>query len=424
MPSTIWTIPAHGGNARQLTKVGEPAGGHGSPSWSPDGKRIVFGSYDPETTDIWTISAAGTDLKKIAVGVDPIYAPDGAHIYFASLLRSANLNLGVSKIKVSENGDPQGEPVEIARTGSSRVKRLTITANGDALAYGALTTTSNLWSAPVSPLTNEAMGPPVALTRDTSHRISSPSVSPDGKRIAYHVARVGTSADIWMIDANGANPTQLTTDPGSDIRPSWFPDGKQLIFLSRREGKDKLWTIDLPSGREKPLLDIAQDMTFPQLSPDGKLILFNSKKSGTTNLWIVPTEGGEPKQLTFDKQTMGFGCWSPDGQFIAFEIKRGDDTHLGLIPASGGEPVQLTFDRGQSWPHSFSPDGDKIAFAGFREGHWNVWWISRSTRTQKKLTNNSKLNTFVRYPSWSPRGYQIVYEYAETTGNIWLLELK
>jgi hypothetical protein len=41
---------------------------------------------------------------------------------------------------------------------------------------------------------------------------------------------------------------------------------------------------------------------------------------------------------------------------------------------------------------------------------------------QKQLTNYSKLNTFVRYPAWSPT--QIVYEYAETTGNIWMLELK
>lgn len=93
-------------------------------------------------------------------------------------------------------------------------------------------------------------------------------------------------------------------------------------------------------------------------------------------------------------------------------------------PASGGSPTQLTFDRGQSWPHSWSPDGDKIAFAGERNGIWNVYWISRGTKMQKQLTNYAKLNAFVRYPEWSPLGNQIVYEYAETTGNIWLVELK
>ena len=64
----------------------------------------------------------------------------------------------------------------------------------------------------------------------------------------------------------------------------------------------------------------------------------------------------------------------------------------------------------------------KIIFAGQRDGVWNIYTISIKTRVQKQLTNYSKLNAFVRYPAWSPE--RIVYEYAETTGNIWMLELK
>ena len=74
--------------------------------------------------------------------------------------------------------------------------------------------------------------------------------------------------------------------------------------------------------------------------------------------------------------------------------------------------------------YSFSPDGDKIAFAGFRDGVWNVWWVSRSTKGQKQLTNYTKLNSYVRYPSWAQLGNQIAYEYAETTGNIWVADLR
>lgn len=130
------------------------------------------------------------------------------------------------------------------------------------------------------------------------------------------------------------------------------------------------------------------------------------------------------KQLTFDKEAMGFPCWSPDGQFLAFEVKRGDSTHIGIMPSAGGQVVELTSDRGQSWPHSWSPDGDKITFAGFRNGFWNLWWVSRTSRALKQVTNYRKLNAFVRYPAWSPQGDRIVYEYTETTGNIWLMELK
>jgi Tol biopolymer transport system component len=105
-------------------------------------------------------------------------------------------------------------------------------------------------------------------------------------------------------------------------------------------------------------------------------------------------------------------------------MKRGDDTHVAVIPSGGGAPLQLTNEAGQSWPGSWSPDGDKIAFAGMRDGYWNIWWVSRDARRRKQITKLTKPNAYVRFPSWSPRGDQIVYEYAETTGNIWVMELK
>jgi Tol biopolymer transport system component/serine/threonine protein kinase len=421
LPSTIRTVPSKGGEIKQITQVGHPAGGHGSPAWSPDGERIVFGCYDPERTDVWTVSVKGGEPTKIARGYDPIFAPDGKTLYFASF--GKNLNFGISKIAVSETGKPEGEPIEIVGSALGRYKRLTLSTDGKKLAFGTVEINSNIWNVALSAKTIEASAPALPLTRDSSFRNSSPMISPDGKRVAYHVTRVGTQPDVYVMNSDGSNQTQLTTNPESDQRPSWFPDGEELAFLSRREGHDEMWAMSLRSGRERKLFDLAQDITFPQLSPDGTQVSFNSKKSGTTNVWVIPVAGGEPKQLTFDQEAMGFPCWSPDSKYIAFEVKRGDDNFLALIPATGGAVEQLNFDRGQSWPYSFSPDGDKIAFAGFRAGYWNVWWYSRSTKEKKQVTNYKKLNAFVRYPSWSKDNH-IVYEYAETTGNIWMIDVK
>jgi TolB protein len=95
----------------------------------------------------------------------------------------------------------------------------------------------------------------------------------------------------------------------------------------------------------------------------------------------------------------------------------GAEGYIMIMPASGGPSTQLTFE-GASFAHSWSPDGDRLAFVEQRKGVWNVFWISRTTKEQKQLTNYTKLNAFVRYSDWLPLGNQIVYEYVETTGNI------
>ena len=122
---------------------------------------------------------------------------------------------------------------------------------------------------------------------------------------------------------------------------------------------------------------------------------------------------------------VGFPAWSPDGKLIAAQMKRGEDTHIVMLADSGGPLTQLTFHHGQSWPHSWSPDGDQVIFARQETNKlWNVWGVSRSTKKEKQLTHYSKLDAYVRYPAISPRGDQLVYEYTESTGNIWMLELK
>jgi Tol biopolymer transport system component len=420
-PSTIWVIPSQGGTPRQITKQGTPQGGHGNSSWSPDGKRIVFDARDFVGSSVWSVSVGGGELKKITTnGARPIYAPDGQYVY---VFWWGGSSPGLTKIPLSPMGEPTGEPVEVGPRNS--IAGWTISADGKRIAYSAITISSNLWSVSLSPGSGAAAGLPELFTHDTSLRNNLARFSPDGRKLALTRWRIGTSGDIWVADADGKNLTQLTTNPTTDNQPSWFPDSQRIAFLSDRNNNHlTLWSISLASGKEESLLDLGEGVEFAVLSPNGEQVAFNSKKSGTINVWTAPMGGGEAKQLTFDNELAGFPCWSPDGKFLAFELKRGDDNYLEVMPSEGGTPEQLVSDHGLSWPHDWSPDGDKIAFAGRRNGIWNIYWVSRSTKKLKQLTNYSTLKAFVRYPAWSPLGNRIVYEYAETTGNIWLMELK
>jgi Tol biopolymer transport system component/DNA-binding winged helix-turn-helix (wHTH) protein len=423
-PSTIWVVPARGGEPTPVTRVGVPVGGHGAPSWSPDGRRIVFVSQDVVGgLGIWSVSATGTDPKLVYQnGYNPVYSPDGDFIYFAGSVRGSNF--GLFKIQVSpSSGEPSGEPIEIASTPRGPISHLTISADGKKIAYSAQFSPSNIWSISISPASGEATSSPVTLTNETNQK-GAPSFSRDGRWIAFTNFRGGTPAAIWVMAADGTGARQLTTDDAVQHFSSWFPEGDRIAFLSYRRQRPEIWSTSLDTGKVAPVVDAGPDIAFPRLSPDGKHIAFNSARTGSLNVWVVAIEGGEPGQVTFDQELMGWPCWSPDGGSFAVEMKRGDDTHIAIVPAGGGSTRQLTFERGQSWPYSWSADGDRIAFAGYRNGVWNVWWVSRTTGVEKQVTNNTKFNAYIRYPAWSPLGNQIVYEYGETTGNIWLIELK
>ena len=421
-PSTIWVVPSNGGPPKQVSQSGNPAGGHSSPSWSPDGKHIVFQSSDFLFAAIWVVPVDGGPAKQIANGRQPIYSSDGRYIYFVTYSHRG----GLSRIQISSVGDAVGEVEEVVGVSPGiGLGNPTISADGKRMVYTASRIVSNLWSIALSPETGEPTGPPSPFSRDTSQRNNLSQFSPDGKKIAITRWRQGSSADIWVADADGKNLVQVTNNPATDSQPSWLPDGKRIAFLSdRANSHPMLWTIEIATGKEEPFLDLGEGVQYAHVSPDGKQVAFNYIQNGVMNVWLASVTDGKKTQLTFDKELMGFPCWSPDGKWLAFESQRGEDSHMLIEPSSGGQPIQLTFDHGKNWPHTWSHDGDKIAFAGERNGVWNVYWYSRSAKKEQQLTYQTKLNTFVRYPTWAPQGNQIVYEYAEITGNIWLAELK
>jgi Tol biopolymer transport system component len=334
-------------------------------------------------------------------------------------------NYGIVGVTVLPNGDTTGEAKLIMGFVGKGIRHLSLTADGKKLAYASLEVLSTLTALPMSPASSEPSGPPAELSNDRSPRHVVPSYSRDGRRITFAQWREGSGADIWLIDTDGKNLTQVTADPAIDNVPNWFPEGDRLEFISNRRGQFDAWSISLVSGKESLLADLGLGVGgYARLSPDGTRLAFNSNKSGTINVWLKTIGGGESTQLTFDTEMTGFPCWSPDGKTVAVEVKRGPNDYLAIVPTDGGPPVQLVSEEGLSWPHDWSRDGDKVLFAGQRHGIWNIYWVSRSTKEQKQLTHYSRYNAFTRYPAWSPSGDQIVYEYAETTGNVWVMELK
>ena len=303
-PSTIWIIPSQGGRPKQITQPGNPAGGHGAPSWSPDGKRIVFEDSDFADVTVWSIAVDGSDPKKIINGTQPIYAGDGRHIYFMGRYTGES---ELSRIPVSPSGEPIGEPTTVlqAREGAY-FSGPVVSPDGKRILYSANRIESNLSS--VSLLANgDPAGPPSIFASDTSSRNTLPRFSPDGRKIALNRWRRTTGNHIWVGDADGKNLTQITNTPGGEAQASWLPGGDKVAFLS--ESADKhlmLWTVSIVTGKQEPLLDLGEGIQYAALSPDGKQVAYNFIQNGVINVWIAGVHDGQRKQLTFDTEIGGF----------------------------------------------------------------------------------------------------------------------
>lgn len=427
--ATLWVIPSEGGAPKQITQAGKPAGGHLCPAWSPDGKRVAFLNANLASYQIWSVELATEQSKQMTPTgsgdkADLAWDNDGKSIYFT-------MGMMLLKLRVDPTtGSTSGNPVKVADLGATVFRNPTISADGKKIAYSAWAAKSNVWSIPLghsSPRAPEselgAVGAPVPLTNETHSRNGLTAFSPDGRRIAFTSERRGSGYQLRLMDADGGNQTQLTADAQASFAPSWFPDGARIAFESIRQNHQTISSLTLDTRKERVLSDAAV-LELPRISPDGARAAFTYAPGGFYNVGVMKTEGGNPEQLTFERRFTGFPCWSPDNRWLTFQTKQGDDTQIMLMPSKGGAPTQLTFGRGDNWPYSWSPDGDKIAFAGSRNGVWNIWWVSRSTETMKRLTNNTKPGVVMRFPDWSPLGNQIVYEHCELAGNINVIYLK
>jgi len=137
--------------------------------------------------------------------------------------------------------------------------------------------------------------------------ITSPTWSPDAKRIAFSGNRGGIT-DLYVVDADGKNLKQLTHDKFGDLQPQWSPDGERIVFASDRgPGADldllrlphwRIATFELATGTITVLPGQEGLNTNPQWAPDGKSVAFVSDRSGIFNVFLYDFETSEHYQLT------------------------------------------------------------------------------------------------------------------------------
>lgn len=261
---------------------------------------------------------------------------------------------------------------------------------------------------------------PLALTDLARMRdVADPNLSPDGAWVAYTVTRVDTAtdkrdADVWMARTDGSQNLRITTNPASETRPRFSPDGKYLSFLSGRnedDGNAQLWLLNRAGGEAEKVTKLKGSVSDYIWSPDGQrlaLIIRDADPDSLTaaqkarkktappividrfqfkkdvdgylnnqrqHLYVFDVATRRLTNLTPGQYDENLPAWSPDSKQLVFSSKRGpdpdrhDNYDLFIIDAQPGAPARplLSTDVPESAPNygsrpAFSPDGRHIAF--------------------------------------------------------------
>jgi dipeptidyl aminopeptidase/acylaminoacyl peptidase len=348
-PTQIYVVPLAGGTPRQLTREGTA---NGRPRWSPDSKSIFFVSNRSGNSQVWTMSADGSQARQItklaaeASGI--LVAPNGERVVF------------LSEVYPDCGADDACNARRIAEDEKSKINARIYTT----LLYRHWTQyrgprRQHLFSAKIdgSEVKELTPGqfdvPPFSLGGPDDY-----AISPDSNEVAFTMnvdidAASSTNSDIYVVPLAGPEkPTdvrKITSGVGADASPAYSPDGRMLAFRSQaRAGIEsdrwRLMVLDRASGRTSTLTDgVDRWVESFTWAPDSTRLFFTIEDRGRTGVQMIQATGGGVRPVISGASSLDDVQFTADGRTLIYtEVSGSKPTEIYRATSGAGSGTPLT----------------------------------------------------------------------------------
>ena len=365
---------------------------------SPNGKTIAFVRFLSHAVGyLYTIAISGDHLKQLTQEVKDLrgvdWTPDGRHLVFASKER------GVYQLRMisAEGGDSTPLPAATASAANPSVS-----PDGKFVAFVESRENWNIWRVGVN---GDRIDAPQRFLASTGQN-HSPSFSPDGRTIAFVSDRSG-NFEIWLCDNEGQHLRQLTHFGGpwlGTIR--WSPDGTSIVFDARPKGHASIFKMAIGQGNPVLVEDQPFEVRRPSWSRDGRYIYFDTTHGESPEIWKRDLKTNQDRVIA----PAGFflGIESLDGRQLFYQ--ENDQRHIWVSDLDGGSARRLSEVR-PTPDLDWAPFGNSVIFASANpSGGTDILAFDLSVNKSRKLGHVNQIFS-PGTPSFvvSPDGHTLLF---------------